>query len=190
MANHVRSQDVVELGYTPFFGSYLSGNPSLSCMFSPIHSPNLVARYWSTGWCFLYEYYRQTRSAGPERSILSGATANTASEALDPGERRLYLLADQPGKPTYQEKSKYERYTQSITMVYPWDIFWRDIFSRQYITSYEPRRDIEYLSHRPRWNSYCATKSTLARKSLCSLWTLLVSCVLPDVPEACKDINV
>ena len=52
---------------------------------------------------------------------------------------------------------------------------------------------IEYLSHRPRWNSDSATKSTLARKSLCrlrSLWTLRVSGVPPDVPEACKEINV
>ena len=58
-------------------------------------------------------------------------TLSTASEALDPGKRRLFLLADQPGKPTDQEKSKYERYTQSITMVYPWDILTdklRDIF--------------------------------------------------------------
>ena len=68
---------------------------------------------------------------GAESSILSGATADTASEALDPGKQRLFLLADQPGKPTNQEKSKYERYAQSITMVYSWDILAnkrRDIF--------------------------------------------------------------
>ena len=99
-----------------FFGSFLSGNPSSTCMFSPpIHSATLVGRYWSTGWCFRYAYSSHTRSAGAERSILSGATADTASEALDPGERRLFLLADQPGKPTNQEKSKYETYTQRIT---------------------------------------------------------------------------
>ena len=42
-----------------------------------------------------------------------------------------------------QEKSIYKRYTQSITMVYPWDILTdkrRDIFSLQYITSYEGYR--------------------------------------------------
>ena len=57
----------------------------------------------------------------PGQQALS-VRSSTASEALDPGERRLFLLADQPGKPTDQEKSKYERYTPSITMVYPCDI--------------------------------------------------------------------
>ena len=109
-------------------------------MFSPIHSASLVGRYWSTEWCFRYAYSCHTRSAAAESSILSGATADTASELLDPGERRLFLLADQPGKPTDQEKSKYERYPQSITMVYQWDILTdkrRDVFSRQYNSSYE-----------------------------------------------------
>ena len=31
---------------------------------------------------------------------VTGTTADTASEAPDPGELRLFLLADQPGKPT------------------------------------------------------------------------------------------
>ena len=115
-----------------FLGTFLSGNPSSSCMFSQIYSASLVGRYWSAGRCFLYAYSSHILSAGAERSILSGATADTASEALGPGERRLFLLVDQPGKLTDQEKSKYERYMQNITMVYPWDILTdkrRDIFS-------------------------------------------------------------
>ena len=60
-----------------FLGSFLSGNPSSSCMFSPIHSASLVGRYWSTGWCFRYAYSSHTLSAGAGRSILSGATAYT-----------------------------------------------------------------------------------------------------------------
>ena len=45
-----------------FFGSFLSGNPSSPCMFSPIHSASLVGRYWSTvtGWCFQYSYSSHT----------------------------------------------------------------------------------------------------------------------------------
>ena len=50
--------------------------------------------------------FSHTLSAGAERLIRSGATADTASEALDPGERRLFLLADEPGKPTDQHSGE------------------------------------------------------------------------------------
>ena len=60
-------------------GSSLSGNPSSSCMFLPIHSSSLDDRYWSTGWCLRYAYlsYTVIVSVAPKRSILSDATAAT-----------------------------------------------------------------------------------------------------------------
>ena len=138
-----------------FFWSFLSRNPSSACMFSPIHSARLVGSQWQ-----VLEHrvpvvlpirllQRRPAIHGQQalsrRLILSGATADTASEALHPGKWRLFRLANQPGKPTYQEKSKYERYWQSITMVYSWDILTdkrrdSDVFSRQYITLYEGYR--------------------------------------------------
>ena len=57
--------------------SPLSGNPSSSCMFSPIHSASLVGRYWSTAWCLRYAYSSHTVSCAPESLILSDATAAT-----------------------------------------------------------------------------------------------------------------
>ena len=75
----MRSQDVVELGYTPLLWVFLVRE--LSCMSSPIHSASLVGRYWSTGWCFLCAYSCHTGpytvSAGAERSILSLARPPT-----------------------------------------------------------------------------------------------------------------
>ena len=120
--HHVRSQDVDELGYT--------------CMFSPIHSASLVGRNCQAGAQggaseskFRYAYSSHARSAGTERSILSGVTTDTASVALDPGEWRMFLLADHPGKQTDQEKSKYERYTQSMVMT---GIYWYDFMRMRY----------------------------------------------------------
>ena len=56
--------------------SLLSENPNLSCMFSPIHSANLIGRYWSTG-CLWYAYSSHTLSGGTERQIASVAATDT-----------------------------------------------------------------------------------------------------------------
>ena len=72
----------------------------------------------------------QSRVADPLSGFGSSRSRQTAPV---PPCRSAWKAAD-------QEKSKYERYTQSITMVYPWDLLTdkrRDIFSWQYITSYE-----------------------------------------------------
>ena len=72
-------------------------------------------------------------------------------------------------------------------MVYQWDTLTdkqRDIFSLQYINSHEGYR-IPVSQATLKFQS-----CTLASKSLCSLWTLRVGGVPPDVQEACKDINV
>ena len=58
-------------------GSCLSGNPSISCIFSRIHSASLMGRNCSTAWSLRYAYSSHTRSGTLERSIASVASAET-----------------------------------------------------------------------------------------------------------------
>ena len=122
---------------------------------------------------------------------LSCATADTLNGFRSSRSRRTAPVPP-CRKPTDQEKSKYERYMQRITMVYPWDTH-RQTEGHLLLTIHYLVRGVSNTSltgHVENSNSATTWKSTLARRSLCSLWTRLVGSVPPHVPEACKDINV
>ena len=104
-------------------GSCLSGNPSSSCIFPPIHSARLVGRNCSTRRSLQYVYLSHTLSCTSERSIGSVATGETLY-GLGSSRSRLTAL-DQPLRSAIGETDD----EISIGLVYVW--------YKQYI--YSPR---------------------------------------------------
>jgi hypothetical protein len=71
------------------FGSRLSGKPSSSCMFSPIHSANLVGKNCNTGWLLRYAYSSHTLSGACSRHTLALPKSDAAPATLNGFKRSI-----------------------------------------------------------------------------------------------------